>query len=378
MQEESGMTANLENGNYDVDVAIIGAGIGGLAAAVALRQVGLTVHVFEQARQLGEVGGGVVIREPSVSLLRKWGLGELFEKQAVRFSRMSQYASDGRLVGEQPVKVEPAEPDWAYSIHRADLHHLLLSKADPTTIHLSHAATTVEDNGSHGAVHFANGARLRASTLIGADGIRSKIRGFFSRDELVFTGFVNCRSLTPASELPAELLPNDHLRMWFSGDGRFMNMLPVSAGSEVSLGAIVTRATPPPDLWSSTISAEEVLGQFADFPLPLAHLIRKSRVPITMNAVYEREPIARWSSDRITLLGDAAHAMAPRLGQGANQAIQDAAELAAQLAGTGASDIPAALRRYQDIRAPYTAKIQLASRQMPAGLGVQPSRAQQK
>ncbi|MEC3975871.1 FAD-dependent monooxygenase [Amycolatopsis sp. H20-H5] len=152
-----------------------------------------------------------------------------------------------------------------------------------------------------------------------------------------------------------EDLPNDRLRLW-RGDGLNILTLPLRGGADLAIDSVIFQDTPPDDLWNSEIATEDLVGNFAHFDPRIIRAIRGGTVPVRANPVYDRAPTPRWSTDRVTLLGDAAHPMAPMLGQGANQAKQDAAALATDLAQAPDADIPAALRRYQDLRAPITAK----------------------
>lgn len=357
----SGSSTISAEGPLDADVVILGAGIGGLAAALALRQAGIMAQVYERADILGPVGGAVVTREPVVRLLEAWGVASRFHAEAVLISMIEARDEQGRPRGT--VTVDPLGEGRAYSVHRADLHALLLSGVDARDVHRGMEVVGVVDGGDHGAVHFKGGRRVRAKVVIGADGIKSVARKAIIEDDLVFSKLVVLRGLAPFSAMPANMKP-DRLYMW-GQDKRMMLTLPLRSGADVAMDTAIVQDQPPEHLWTSEIPMPVLLAFFEGFDPDLLALIRAGTVPVRANPVFEREPIDRWSTGHITLLGDAAHPMQPKMGQGANQAILDAESIARALAGDGMADVPAALRRYQAERAPLTRKIQLGSRLSP-------------
>lgn len=345
----------------DVDVAIVGAGIGGLATAVALRHAGIEAHVYERTKVLREIGGAVVIREPSVRLFEAWGVSDRFHTEAVQLKGIKVLDSDGKAIGTIPADL--TGEGNAYSVHRADVHALLLEGVDHQHIHLGMESVEAFEEGDRGVVRFADGRQVRAKVVIGADGIKSVVRKFIHNDELIFSKLVVLRGLAPSSAMP-ESMPNDHLYRW-GQDARSLLLLPLRGGAEVAMDSVMERDTPPQDLWTSEVPTSELLDFFKGFDPATIKLIEAGTVPVRANPVYEREPIDNWSTAHITLLGDAAHPMAPRAGQGANQAIQDADALARALSREGMTNVPDALRRYHEERAPITKKMQLASRLSP-------------
>ena len=346
----------------NVDVAIIGAGIGGLAAALALRKVGIQAHVYERTGQLGPVGGAVVIRKPVVRLLALWGVAGRFLAEAVPISLIESRDADGKPVGN--IGFDQLGEGSAFSVHRSDLHSLLLSGLDPQHIHLGLECVEVIADGDRGLAQFQDGRQLRAKVLIGADGIKSIARKAIVQDELVFSKLVALRGLAPFSAMPVGTRP-DRIYVWGIGQ-RIMIMLPLRSGAEVAMDTVMFQDTPPEHLWTSEVPTSELVNFFEGFDPAVIALIKAGTVPVRANAVFEREPIDRWSSGRITLLGDAAHPMAPRMGQGANQAILDGDAIARALAAIGLANVPDALRSYEMERAPITKKVQLASRTPPA------------
>lgn len=349
-----------------VDVAVLGGGIGGLAAAVALRRAGVDVHVFERTAVLAEVGGAVLIREPSVRLFEAWGLGEPFHAQGVPVELLELLDGAGTHVRTSTMDFIGDGKTW--SCHRADVHDLLRAALPADRIHLGVTATAVhnEADGEHATATFRDGTQVTARLLVGADGIRSVVRAAVVPDEPVepeFQGAVVTRGLSPASALPPHL-PNDRVHIWAQGH-RMILALPLRGGTLVAVDTILQADLPPRELWTATIPTQELLDRFADFDPALLHLIAAGVAPVRANPVYDREPIETWADGRIVLLGDAAHPMAPRQGQGANQAVQDAGALADAVARHGLDDPADALRSYQDARVGPATTLQRASRQQP-------------
>ena len=351
--------------NKSRDIAIVGAGIGGTATAVALSQVGFTVDLFEQAPELREIGGAVVLREPSMTLLARWGVLDDVRPKMVEVSEVEVRDGRGSILGSAPTAVEGDEAKSAYSVHRADLHDALVSKMQGVRVHLGHRLISLGNASDHAEATFENGRRIRAHLVIGADGLRSVARTLLDSTPMTFLKLVTNRTIAPASLLPADM-PNDRLRTWLVGKLTFL-LLPIRAGSAVSISAGIPAAEPPEMLWSAT-SADQLLSAFADADPLITRLIEGRTVDVTTHPIYDKDPIARWADRHIVLLGDSAHPMSPMNGQGANQAIQDAGALAAALVGRHRHDLPSALAEYQLARAAVTARIQTLSRKPPPAL----------
>jgi salicylate hydroxylase len=347
----------------DIDIAIIGAGIGGVAAALALQQAGVAAELFEQAPELREVGGAIVVRAASMALLARWGVLDTVRPKMVAVNQVELRDRDGSVLRAAPASIEPGEPEFAYCAHRADLHDALVSKLLPGRLHLGHRLVSVETTADCAEARFENGRHIRARLIVGADGLRSVVRTLLDATPMTFLNLVTNRTIAPASLLPSDM-PNDRIRLWQDRALKLI-MLPIRNGGEVAINAAISADTPPETLWGST-TADEILQLYADFSPLIARLIKGRTAEITTHPVYDKEPIARWFDRHIVLLGDAAHPMAPMNGQGANQAIQDGDALAAALTGHHHDDLASALLDYQSTRAPVTARIQGLSRRPPA------------
>ena len=345
-----------------IDIAIIGAGIGGAAAGVALQQAGFDVQLFEQAAELREVGGGIVIREPTMMLLTQWGILEGLRPALIAVKMMEIRDRNGTILATAPAAIEnPAGS--VYPHHRADIHNALVSKISPARLHLGHRVVSVENSSDHAGATFENGRRIRARLIVGADGLRSVVRTLIDATPISFLKQVTNRTIAPASILPPDM-PNDRIRIWQDGMRRLI-ALPIRNGTAITLNAAIPAEMLPE---TSSMPLDKLLSYYTDFEPLVTRLIESGTAPITTHAVYDKEPIEQWSDSHIVLLGDAAHPMSPMNGQGANQAMQDAGALTAALTGCHRDNLTSALLEYQSIRAPATAHIQMLSRKPMAAL----------
>jgi salicylate hydroxylase len=241
-------------------------------------------------------------------------------------------------------------------VHRADLQSALLSTVDEDRIELGAAVSGVDPDGR---LTFAGGGGFQADVVVGADGVRSTVRQLLAADRPVFSSYAAYRGLVPMDRLP-DAAAAPLVRMWL-GPGRHLVCYPVRGGTAMSFAAIAPSPAASAESWSATADPAELVAAFAGWHPAVAALTRAAG-PVGRWPLYDREPLATWSAGRVTVLGDAAHPMLPFLGQGANQAVEDAVALAGVLAGTDRPGVPAALARYQAARLTRTAGIQQQSR----------------
>ena len=365
----------MSDHNHTAPIVIVGAGLGGLAAAIALQHNGHHAIVVDKTRALGEVGGPLGISPPTLRLFGEWGMLEQFNQissatryfethdQSDQVESVADYA-DAPEAGSEHGRFGYADAELSpRTVHRADLHALMVAHLGRDRVRLRHGLTGLVEHDEHVALTFADGAAMRAPLVIGADGLRSTVRTLFSADEIHYCGSVIFRAVSPVDCLGTR--PNDRLRSWHSADyAKHVIAMPVRAGREVAVDATLGVDEPPLHLWSARAQLTALAKQFDDFDAVVGQLIRGATGPVYMHPVYDRDPIDRWTTARIALLGDAAHPMTPFGGQGANQAIQDGGELAHQIASAHDGDVAAALRRYQAVRAEQTAEIQRSARQL--------------
>lgn len=340
-------------------VAIIGGGIGGLSAAHALTRRGIDVTVHEQASQLGEVGAGVQLAPNGFRALARHGLGDEIERLGVRFRPGSVYLrKDGTVVSPSVIASEDGTTG-VYGVHRADLLSILADRLPDGVIRTGHRAASFSQDADGAAVEFDDGESVSADVVIGADGIHSVLRAEVVEPTTpVHSGSVAYRGLVPAGQVP-EWDPTIW-QMWM-GDGKHFLVFPVRGGELINYVGFIPTSEETSESWSAAGDPDRLRAEFAGWDPAVVNLL--SRVESTFWwGLYDREPIDRWTSGRLALLGDAAHPMLPHLGQGANQAIEDGAALAVFLEGVDAADAPSALRRYERLRKEHAAIAQKGSR----------------
>lgn len=334
---------------------IIGGGIGGLTAAIALRKRGIDAQVYEQSPALRDVGAGISLWPNAVKALRKLGLEDLLRAISLTGTDGALRRWDGTFLSRTSSKeLERRFGGGMVILHRAELLAMLAGSVGLPNIHLGNALFDIDSNSPGVSVSFTNGATAHGDILIGADGLHSVVRRWLGHPERIrYSGYTAWRAVVPFDHptfVPAET--------W--GPGRRFGAFPLQ-GDRVYWFATCNASegeTDPEDGPQSLL-----LSLFDGWHQPIEDLIRAADDSrILRNDLYDSDPLAEWGRGRITLLGDAAHPMTPNLGQGACQAIEDAVELAACLAeGT---DLEPALEKYQKRRIARTGPIVLASRRL--------------
>ncbi|WP_030437262.1 FAD-dependent monooxygenase [Actinoplanes subtropicus] len=341
-------------------VGVVGAGIGGLSAALSLLAAGFDVQVYEQARALGEVGAGVQVSPNASRVLCRLGLAGELARTAVRPLALHQRRwDDGRTLLRTPLG-EAIEERFGfphYQMHRADLLAALAAAIPAERIHLGRRLVAMEDNGDGVRPGFAGGAEPELDVLIGADGIHSTVRGLLSGPERPrFTGCVAYRGLIPAERV-SDLSIEVTAQVWMGPGGHFVHYY-VSEGRLLNFVAVVERDAWGRESWTDRGDVEQARAAYEGWH-PQVRGILAAVDETFVWALLDRPPLERWSCGRVTLLGDACHPMLPFLAQGSAQAIEDGATLAACLAE--GDDPAAALRRYERLRLPRTSRVQALS-----------------
>ncbi|KWV57339.1 2-polyprenyl-6-methoxyphenol hydroxylase [Bradyrhizobium macuxiense] len=340
--------------------AIVGGGIGGLSAANALRRRGIEVTVFEQARALGEVGAGVFIYPNSLRQLERMGFGDALAAVGARVGPGSEYRRmDGTVVG--PILTTDSS-GWngMYGMHRADLLNVLASALPASAIRTDHRCIGFEQDDTVARLRFANGETAKADVVIAADGIQSVLqRHVVAVRPPEYSGVRAYRGLIASEKLP-EWRKEAH-QVWM-GDGKHFMVFPVRGGSLLNYVGFVPTKTETVESWSAAGDRDELAASFQGWDPSVTGLLEKVETCFWWG-LYDRSPLASWTSGRLALLGDAAHAMLPHLGQGANQAVEDGVALAVLLEKCGATAIPAALKRYEQLRRVRTDVVQAEARQ---------------
>jgi salicylate hydroxylase len=341
-------------------VGIIGAGIGGLTAALALLQRGFDVEVYEQAPELKEVGAGIQISSNGTHVLYALGLKDALDRVQVLPSRREiRHWSTGETWNWFELGTATAQRYGTphVMLHRGDLHALLAAavrRHKPDAIKLDRRCVGVSQSGEQADIAFAGGKSARAGCVIGADGIHSKVREcLFGPDRPTFTGIVAWRALVPMQRLPAHIAQPLGTN-WLGPRGHVLHY-PVRRGELMNYISFVERDDWQVESWTLAGTAEELASDYRGWHPDVHAIIGSIEVPFKW-ALMVRGPMDRWSSGRITLLGDACHPTLPFLGQGAVMAIEDAYVVAACLAKF-AGDPATAFERYEAIRRERTATV---------------------
>ncbi|MFI7699490.1 FAD-dependent monooxygenase [Nonomuraea sp. NPDC049480] len=343
-------------------IAILGGGIGGLAAAAFLRDKGFDSDVYEQAPALTEVGAGLVIAPNAARLLRRLGVLDRFIKRAVQMEIGWEFRrwEDGTVLSAENLDEACVRlyGEHTYTAHRADLLDALRSAVPERSVHLGKACVSVEFEGDQAVLQFQDGESVRPDILIGADGVHSRVRSaIVGPTHAGESGICAFRALVPAAKAPG-FAKRRAQTLWI-GPGHHLVHYPVSGEEYVNLVAFAPAGANSVESWTATTTVEELLDEFAGWDPRLVELITAADTPGRW-ALLDREPLDHWNRGNATLLGDAAHPMFPFFAQGAAQAIEDGAVLALCLAVDPDNPI-AALGRYEELRRPRTARLQEVS-----------------
>lgn len=348
-------------GKQEWRVAIVGAGVGGLALALALRERGIDAQLYERTGELREVGAAVYLAANSTRFIPRFGLAEEFE--AVSWHPSALIYRDGRsgdVIGRHRGELYERSygaPGWG--IHRAELQRILSEAVGPERIHLSKELTDLSDDGDEVTLTFTDGTQASANLVVGADGARSVVRKWLiGRDDKIYTGRSGFRGLVPLSDLPN--LPDPGALQFWIGPGGHLLHYPIGAKGDV-INFLLVRVLPwTGEEWTVPAQPEEHLTYFEGWHPAVIEMISVPTFDLRW-ALNRRPPLRTWSKGRVTLLGDAAHALVPHHGQGANITVEDAVVLARCLADGDAREPGDALRQYQDFRQLRTARVQKAS-----------------
>jgi salicylate hydroxylase len=344
----------------DVSIAVVGAGIGGLSAALTLHRAGFDVHVYERARELSEVGAGIQISPNASRLLDRLGLSGDLAAMGVRPLAWHQRRwDDGRTLLLAPLGDAVAEAFGFphYQMHRADLLAALRRQLPGDRIHVGHRLVDLGDRGDRVEARFENGERAEVDVLVGADGIHSTVRELlFGPQEASFTGCAAYRGLVPAERL-RHLGLEVTAQVWMGPRRHFVHYY-VQNRQLVNFVAVVEQDGWLRESWTDEGDLADALAEYEGWHPQVLEILGSVDATFIW-ALFDRPPLERWSEGRVTLLGDACHPMLPFMAQGAAQAIEDGAALAACLLQESA--VPAALRRYEQVRLPRASRIQALS-----------------
>lgn len=357
------MTADLTQ--VVEDVLIVGGGIGGLATALATARAGRSVRVIEQAPEFGEIGAGLQLGPNAMRAFDRLGVYDAVARSAVFPSRgVFRDAVDGSVLtvvefGESLLR----RYGYPYVVaHRRDVLDALLEacRAEPgITLENNRTAVDVRETAEAAEVAFADGETYRAPILIGADGIRSRVRHLLDDSAPIFSGHVAYRGAIAMDDVPADVpggVAMDEVLLWI-GPGIHLMQYPVRSGTMYNQVAVYERPA----------GRREAAGDVAEFGKAFSRACEQVRASVALVdtargwPVCDRDPLSTWSTDHAVLIGDAAHAMLQYLGQGACQALEDGLELGAALQRFPDS-AQMAFNAYEQVRRPITSRCQSVAR----------------
>ncbi len=343
-------------------VAIIGGGIGGLAAALALEARGAEVVVAEKSAVLSEVGAGLNLSPNAVMACRALGIEAAVEAiGSVQDFLIIRSWNSGRIISRArrgDYRQTFGAPH--ITVHRADLLEILSGALKTTEVRLGMRCIGVETRDRVAVARFADGSEIEADIAVGADGIHSVVRNsLFGADTPRFTGCICWRGMAPIDAVPADINTKDGA-MWMGPHGHVVHY-PVHRGELLNIVAHIDSDAWTEESWTHECDVAEVTTTYAKWHRDLTRVYPCSTRWYKW-ALYDRDPLPRWSKGRATLLGDSAHAMLPYLGQGAGMAVEDGCVLAAMVA-RHADDLGTALLAYEQTRAPRATMAVLGSRE---------------
>jgi 6-hydroxynicotinate 3-monooxygenase len=344
-------------------IAIVGAGMGGLATAAALRRVGIEVAVYEQATQFARIGAGIQIGCNAMKVLRELGLERRLRAQS--FYPRSWNNRDWRT-GEIKFDMifgESAERKFGapYLLaHRGDLHAALATAVPAECVKLGHKLVGLDEVGDSVRLSFANGATALADAVVGADGVHSLVREIlFGTSPVNFTGRIAYRTTYPAALLGGERI--DDCTKWWGEDRHIVIYYVKPDRSEVYF----VTSQPEPEFriesWSAKGDVRQLRAAFKGFD-PRVENVLAACPDVHKWAIVDRDALPRWAERNVTLLGDACHPMMPYMAQGAAMAIEDAAVLSRCLEGVEPDGVANAFRRFEASRRDRTSRVQETSR----------------
>ena len=339
----------------DIQIAIIGAGIGGMTAAVTLAQKGFKVKVFEQAPELSEVGAGLTVTPNATKGLIYLGLGEAMNKigMAHDLQGVRHYQTKEIIVplkrGKHMLEKYGA---YQFQVHRADIHDILiesLEKHSPGCVSIDHQLVGIDQKSDRVKLIFNNQAEYECDFVIGADGTRSAVRkSILGNDEPEFSGYVAWRGIVPTDGLDESDF-DECGSCAFISPGRVFARYLIRDAKEYNYVAFLATDEWAEEGWSIPSKVETVLETFSDYNQQVKNIISATPPEGCYKwGIFTRQPIAKWSSERVTLLGDAAHPLEPFMGQGASMAIEDGVVLGRIIEdASGFSEI---IERYETAR----------------------------
>jgi 6-hydroxynicotinate 3-monooxygenase len=341
-------------------IAVVGAGIGGLTVASFLQREGFQVKIYEQAQEFSRVGAGISFSPNVTKVLRRLGIEDaLFEAGIKPDHYVSRAWDTGNIKYQFAIDAEYRERNGGspLTIHRGDFHATLAQGVASSTVVFDRRLVRLEESKDSIRLVFEKGASVEADIVIGADGLRSKVREhLFGVEPPRFVGAVAYRSIFSADKLRGYEMPD--ITKWWGPDRHILSYFVRSKRDEVNVMAAVPAAAWESEDASRSSSKKEFTSLFADFHEDI-HRVLDAADEVSVWPIYDRQRNDKWSSGRVVLLGDACHAMRPYMGAGGGAAIEDAAILSRCFAMY--DDLTEAFHNYEATRIPRVAEIQRIS-----------------
>ncbi len=347
-------------------IAVIGGGVGGLTLALALRQRGVEPDLYDQAQELTEIGAAVALSANATRELRRLGVLDPITAASTEPSELiyRNWRDGSRIAAHALRKGLRYQRECGapyYGIHRADLQRALGAALGGAGLHLGHRLAEITDLGGPIRLSFENGATVEADLVIGADGVRSRVRRHVTGgDATVYSGTSAFRGIVPIERLPS--LPDKQaIQFWMGPDAHLLHYAIGGGGEHVNFFAVVEypKTWPHPDKWLDPVEPAEAERAFAGWHPAVLEMVAQC-MPVRWG-LFAVRPLRQLHRGSAVLMGDAAHGMLPHHGQGANTTIEDAITLAELIPGTSPASVPDLLDRYQSMRRLRTRMIQRAS-----------------
>lgn len=347
-------------------VAVIGAGMGGLALAAGLSRRGMNVQVFEQTTQFARVGAGIQVSSNTMNVLQGLGLAKQVSGRGFHPEKYESRDWDTGEITNQVILGDSHEKRFGQPhvvMHRGDLHTALLGAVPPERIHLGKKFRDVTQKPGAVSFSFEDGSSESADILIACDGVHSRVREqVLQVVDANFSGYISQRAVYPTSLLPADLMERlkiNPFTKWWGPDRHVVSYFVTSACDEIYFATSYQSKTWESESWSAIGDLGEMRDLFVGFH-PDIKIVLDRCPKVYKLAVFEREPMTRWVEDRIAVLGDAAHPMTPYMAQGGAQALEDAAVLTRCLTDLDVEPTEA-LKIYQNTRIERASKAQRIS-----------------
>jgi 6-hydroxynicotinate 3-monooxygenase len=344
-------------------IAIIGAGLGGLTAGALLQQSKYQVDIYEQAHTIVRLGAGIHLGPNCVRELYRIGIGQRLVDYAVRPTAwVSRMWDTGEILASLPLRdVSEKRYGAAYlTVHRGDMHAMLFTGVAPGSVHFGKRLIDLGPGASSVLMKFDDGSSASADIVIGADGVRSRVREWMlGAEPPIYSGYIGHRVIFPASRLGD--LQIDDLTKWWAPDRHLLVYFLTDRRDEVYLVTGAMEDWPGDVTWTLS-SQDELRRAFEGFDPACQRLIDLADGEVTKWAFFERPPQPTWMDGRIVLLGDACHPMKPHMAQGAAMAIEDAAILVRCLDYCHPDDFERAFAIYRSTRIDRVTRVQELSR----------------